>query len=67
VKGVFSIPYFNISEPIEMWYDEVHQQQVISYYGGMDITITVQVFTNAYLKSILCNLCLSEYYVLHLP
>jgi C1A family cysteine protease len=42
VKGVFSIPYFNISEPIEMWYDAVYNQQVISYYNGMDVTITIE-------------------------
>jgi len=42
VKGVFNIPYFNITEPIEMWYDAVNNQQVISYYNGMDITIIIQ-------------------------
>jgi C1A family cysteine protease len=42
VKGVFSIPYFNISEPIELWYDAVNDRQVISVYNGMDVTITIQ-------------------------
>lgn len=41
VKGIFSIPYFNITEPVEMWYDAVNGQQVISYYNGMDVTITL--------------------------
>jgi C1A family cysteine protease len=39
VKGVFSIPYFNISEPIEIWYDAPNNRQVVSYYNGMDIMI----------------------------
>ncbi len=43
MKGVFSIPYFNITEPIELWYDAVNDRQVISYYNGMDITYTIQV------------------------
>jgi len=42
IKGVFSIPYFNISEPIEVWYDAVNNRQVISYYNGMDVSITIQ-------------------------
>jgi len=51
VKGVFSIPYFNITEPVEMWYDGVNNQQVISYYNGMDVTITIQnVSYNIYPK-----------------
>lgn len=42
VKGVFSIPYFNISEPIELWYDAINNRQVFRYYNGMDTTITIQ-------------------------
>ncbi|EGC35214.1 hypothetical protein DICPUDRAFT_55299 [Dictyostelium purpureum] len=39
MKGTFSIPYFNITEPIELIYDATNNRQYISYYDGMDITI----------------------------
>eukprot|EP01112_Ceratiomyxa_fruticulosa_P004069 TRINITY_DN1440_c0_g4_i1.p1 TRINITY_DN1440_c0_g4~~TRINITY_DN1440_c0_g4_i1.p1 ORF type:complete len:560 (+),score=144.78 TRINITY_DN1440_c0_g4_i1:51-1682(+) len=37
VKGVFSIPYFNITEPLEAWYDGLGNRQVLSYYDSMDV------------------------------
>jgi C1A family cysteine protease len=39
VKGTFSIPYFNISQPTEIWYDATNNRQVVSYYNGMDVYV----------------------------
>ncbi|EGG24016.1 counting factor associated protein [Cavenderia fasciculata] len=41
MSGTFSIPYFNIVEPIELIYDGVNNRQYISYYNGMDITLNL--------------------------
>ncbi|PRP87432.1 counting factor associated protein [Planoprotostelium fungivorum] len=34
-RTVFSIPYWNMSEPIDVWYDGVNNRQRIDYYAGM--------------------------------
>lgn len=47
VKGVFSIPYFNITEPLELWYDSVNNREVFSYYNGMDTYLTIGNYTYA--------------------
>ncbi|EFA80934.1 counting factor associated protein [Heterostelium album PN500] len=39
MSGTFDIPYFNITEPIELIYDAVNNRQYISYYNGLDITL----------------------------
>eukprot|EP01094_Clydonella_sp_ATCC50884_P028884 TRINITY_DN8820_c0_g1_i5.p1 TRINITY_DN8820_c0_g1~~TRINITY_DN8820_c0_g1_i5.p1 ORF type:complete len:543 (-),score=133.95 TRINITY_DN8820_c0_g1_i5:33-1661(-) len=36
VSGIFSIPYFNISEPVTCWTNVTGGQQRIDYYNGMD-------------------------------
>ncbi|KYR00368.1 counting factor associated protein [Tieghemostelium lacteum] len=41
MTGTFSLPYFNITEPIELIYDSVNNRQYISYYNGLDITINL--------------------------
>lgn len=51
VKGVFSLPYWDLVEPIgtvlsslistyktqEFWYDGTNNRELISYYDGMDV------------------------------
>ncbi|GAM17576.1 hypothetical protein SAMD00019534_007510, partial [Acytostelium subglobosum LB1] len=39
MNGTFNIPYFNITEPIELIYDSVNNRQYISYYNGLDVTL----------------------------
>jgi len=34
-RTVFSIPYWNMSEPIDVWYDQENNRQRIDYYAGM--------------------------------
>eukprot|EP01111_Echinosteliopsis_oligospora_P002656 TRINITY_DN1401_c0_g1_i2.p1 TRINITY_DN1401_c0_g1~~TRINITY_DN1401_c0_g1_i2.p1 ORF type:complete len:520 (+),score=133.00 TRINITY_DN1401_c0_g1_i2:30-1562(+) len=47
IKGVFSIPYFNITEPIEVWYDGINNRQVITYYDRTNIVIQLPNATYA--------------------
>jgi len=39
VRGTFSLPYANINQPTEMWYDGSNNRQLLSYYNGMDTYI----------------------------
>jgi len=60
VKGIFSIPYFNISEPIELWYDAVNNREVVSYYNGTDIFITlgdqnITYYINPEIDTLVCG------------
>lgn len=43
VSGVFSIPYFNITEPLRVVYDGVNHRERIDYYHGMDTFIYTPV------------------------
>jgi len=38
-QGTFSIPYFNITEPLEVTFDNVNIREYILYYNGMDSTL----------------------------
>jgi len=38
-RTVFSIPYWNISEPIDVWYDSTTNRQRVDYYAGMATNI----------------------------
>jgi hypothetical protein len=35
VSGTFSIPYFDIVEPIELFYDGVNNRELFNYYNGV--------------------------------
>ena len=39
VSGIITLPYAEINEPFEAWYDETQFASRIDYYGGMVSTI----------------------------
>jgi hypothetical protein len=42
VSGIITLPYAEINEPFQAWYDESQFASRIDYYGGMVSTIQLQ-------------------------
>ncbi|XP_028406365.1 digestive cysteine proteinase 1-like [Dendronephthya gigantea] len=50
-KGIINLPYAEIGEPFEAWYDGPNQRSRIDYYNGMDKTYQLAAQEKSYLIS----------------